>query len=443
MIRTCVLCTMLALFSLSANAETENLALDVLEHVEKLKLDNLWPGFEPLEVAVALYDGQKTYLARHPNPPDAFSPLPGYKGIFCCEGRFPKVVANSTTVINDHRTATLLLNLNPDPCVESLAAIVVHESFHVHQWQNHEDWLADESVTFTYPIEDVSGLVLRRLEAQSLHKGVSSEDDLQAKAWVKGALALRKKRFARLTEAQRAYDRGFELLEGTAHYVENQSLQKASHQLAEEIEASDVRSRNYATGEALCVLLDRFVPGWKKRLEEGGRQDLDKLLEEALNDTEVSPCLPDQALITKMERKAEQDIERIVKARQADKEAFMNAEGWTLIIEVEEPAHIFWPAGFDPMNVARLDEKEVLHKRMLKLSGKAGSFEAMDRKTLTTAKGPHPLYNGIIRIVVTGIIDAPDIEENEGSHKISTPKIKAVLKNATMEKTGQKITVRL
>jgi len=425
----------------SSSAKSDELAVQVLEKERALVLDRLWPEFEPLDIAVALFDGNKTILARHPNPPGEFSPLPDHEGLFFCPGRHPQVVANTTAVINDHRTATLLLN--PDPCLKELAAIVVHESFHVFQWQGHKDWLADEAVTFTYPVEDVSGLVYRRLEARALYKAICSEDDAQALAWAKGAMELRKKRFTRLTEDQRAYDRGFELLEGTAYYVEYQSLGRASTRLAEEIEASDVRSRNYATGQALCVLLDRFSPEWKKQLNQGPKKNLDEFLLEVICKMKVSPHLPDEALMAEMQKKAATDIQEIIMARQAERKTFTNAEGWTLVIEVDNPDNLFWPSGFDPMNVTRLSEKEVLHTRMLHLSGQAGSFEAMDQTSLTVAKGPHPLYNGVIKIMVTGIEKEPDIEETKNKLLISTPKTKTCILNAEVERAERKVTVRL
>jgi len=38
---------------------------------------SFWPGFDPLAVPLALYDGQATWLFRHPHPPPEFGPGQG------------------------------------------------------------------------------------------------------------------------------------------------------------------------------------------------------------------------------------------------------------------------------------------------------------------------------------------------------------------------------
>ncbi|MFH2001312.1 MAG: hypothetical protein ABIK28_16640 [Planctomycetota bacterium] len=422
-------------------AQEGELAIQVLETEKTLRLDGLWPGFAPLDVAVALFDGEKTVLARHPNPPEEFSPMPGHDGFYFCKGRHPQVVANSTAMIGDRRTATVLLNMNSDPSLEALAGIVVHESFHVFQWLGHDDWMANEAVTFTYPVEDVQGLVYRRLEAQALNKALGSTSDELALAWAKGAMEMREKRFSRLSEDQRAYDRSLERLEGSAFFLEDQCQGKKPSRLAEEMEANDIRKRNYATGQALCFLLDRFHPQWKERLEKGPKADLDVMLKEVLDKNEIKPCMPDPALVSEMERKAKDDVEKVIAARNEEKQAFMEAQGWTLVIQVRNPENLFWPSGFDPMNVIRLNEHEILHTRMLQLSGQAGSFDAMNLKTLTLAKGPHPLYNGVTRITVTGMAEEPEINEVEGKVTVTAKDLKVTLTGAKIEKSKNMVSL--
>ena len=47
----------------------------------------LWPGFEPSEYPLAIYDGERTLLLRHPSPPEEFTPLEGHEGVRAVAGR--------------------------------------------------------------------------------------------------------------------------------------------------------------------------------------------------------------------------------------------------------------------------------------------------------------------------------------------------------------------
>ncbi|MDM7915603.1 MAG: hypothetical protein QUU85_10120, partial [Candidatus Eisenbacteria bacterium] len=60
----------------------------------------LWPGFDPLAVPLAVYDGARTTLFRHPSPPPEFRSLPGSAppaSVF--EGRYGAMTANTSAEI--------------------------------------------------------------------------------------------------------------------------------------------------------------------------------------------------------------------------------------------------------------------------------------------------------------------------------------------------------
>src|SRR5687768_10204511 len=46
----------------------------------------LWPGFEPLRVPLAIFDGERTYLFRHPSPPSGYAPVAGGRDILVRDG---------------------------------------------------------------------------------------------------------------------------------------------------------------------------------------------------------------------------------------------------------------------------------------------------------------------------------------------------------------------
>ena len=75
------------------------------------------------------------------------------------------------------------------------------------------------------------------------------------------------------------YERGTELLEGLASYVEAMSVGQTSVDLPREgYAANEVRGRCYEIGHALAVLLDAFAPMWKTAFEADDTQALDLYL---------------------------------------------------------------------------------------------------------------------------------------------------------------------
>lgn len=65
---------------LSTRAAAENELVDpfevisALDHASEM---NLWPGFYASTYPIAIYDGERTLLLRHPDPPKKFEPTEG------------------------------------------------------------------------------------------------------------------------------------------------------------------------------------------------------------------------------------------------------------------------------------------------------------------------------------------------------------------------------
>jgi hypothetical protein len=83
----------------------------------------------------------------------------------------------------------------------------------------------------------------------------------------------------------------------------------------------------------------------------------------------------------------------------------------------------------------------VLHTRWLKAGNGSGALEALDRAALTEGVGPHPLFNGARRLVVTGLKE-PRVTEAGGTVTISADGVKGAF-TGTVERTGQAFVVRL
>ncbi len=102
-----------------------------------------------------------------------------------------------------------------------------------------------------------------------------------------------------------------------------------------------------------------------------------------------------------------------------------------------------WPQSFDPINVLRTDTNEVLHKRWVKAGNDAGTIEILDRASLTTGAGTHPLFNGIAKVVVTGLDAEPTLRERDGEVTISASGVTGTFRAVTTELQGQTLVVRL
>jgi hypothetical protein len=401
----------------------------------------LWPGFDPLTVPLAVYDGTHTYLFRHPNPPAEFTPQ---DGMFVYVGRHPAVVANTSAAIRGVPTATVMLEgpITKDE-LDNTAAVVMHESFHVFQGTTGRHWGADESQLFLYPVDDADLLALRRLETEALRRAFEAPDNAGAACWAEKALELRRERFARMDSSFAAYERGIETMEGTAFYVESRAAGRSAPEFPPDgFAAETVRKRAYVTGLAWALLLDRFQPGWQNGFASRDGRFLDGDLESALAGADwPTGCPFSTADRTAAQDRARGDVNELRETRAALEEHIATEPGWRLVIEADPKAPL-WPQGFDPMNIRRLDSG-LLHTRFLKLGNATGLFEVMGDTVLTEGVGPHPLLNGVRRVVMAGLDSEPAVTEAAGTLTISYPTVKAMFRNAVLERSGKRITIRL
>jgi hypothetical protein len=67
--------------------------LAVIAASDRMASQNLWPGFDPRTIPVAIFDGERTFLFRHPAPPSGFATLPGAPGVLVMKGRVERTAA--------------------------------------------------------------------------------------------------------------------------------------------------------------------------------------------------------------------------------------------------------------------------------------------------------------------------------------------------------------
>lgn len=420
-------------------------ALAIDDEVRKLATRRLWPGFDPAKVPLAIFDGEKTFLFRHPHPPPEFEAVAGRPETASVAGRHPLVRANTSVELGRVRTATLLVDAPERSPVRESAATAVHEAFHAFQADRHPRWGGNEVDLFTYPVDDPVLLQLSRLETEALRRALAERGDNGAACWAAAALDSRRRRFAALPEAGVLYERGTELKEGLARLVESRARGASSKEPvfpANEFAASDVRSRSYAVGHAFGVLLDRVAAGWESRLEAGADTTLDALLSEALAARDGGrPCRFTGQETARALDGAKTSVELARLTREAVRDDFFRRPGWALV--VVSGAEPLAPQAFDPLNVERLGGGEVLHARWLKLGNAAGSIEVLNARAITEAAGGHPLFEGVRRVTVTGLAEEPQVRESSGGIDLVAAGVSGGFAGARWEKKDRTITVYL
>jgi hypothetical protein len=128
--------------------------------VGTIRSDELWPGFNPASIPVAAFDGEQTLLARFPGMPPGFLRVPGTSDLSAMSGRHPAVIANTAIEIEGTVAAAVILNQAGQPAPDNLAALIVHEAFHVFQRWRYPGWDANEADPFICPVEDPINLAL-------------------------------------------------------------------------------------------------------------------------------------------------------------------------------------------------------------------------------------------------------------------------------------------
>ena len=138
---------------------------DVLYMLEKyetaLSDKELWEGFKPLAVPLAVYDGTNTYLWSHPSPPSGFERLADAPNVWRSPGRYPSIVANSVAEINEVDTATVFYKKDEQhQNIDAWISLLAHEAFHIYQRDFLKGRAANEADLFLYPFDDVQLLAL-------------------------------------------------------------------------------------------------------------------------------------------------------------------------------------------------------------------------------------------------------------------------------------------
>jgi len=328
------------------------------------------------------------------------------------EGRHQSVRANTSVDLNGTSSASAILE-GKTGSPSAQAALLIHEAFHVFQGKRHPGWGGNEADLFVYPVEDARALALRRLESIALRRALAAGNRPGRAAWAATALQIRRERFGRLPASACAYERGTEMKEGLARYVQRLAGDSEPFFPEAEFPGAAVRDRAYASGAAMAQLLDGLRAGWKAELEEDDSRRLEDLLASATGGAKAEQFSAGER--DRENRRADAEVATADAERGRRRREFLEGPGWKLVIEPEETLQA---QGFDPLNVERLTRTEVLHTRFVRLANSAGSIEILGRRCLTESAGKHPLFEGVRRATIE-LPGPPRVEENAGTVRIS------------------------
>ena len=430
-----------------------DLAESVYRFFDEIASKKVWPGFTPSTWPLALYDGEKTLLLRHPNPPSEFKPVPGRPGVLSYPGRYPAIRANSTCEISGAWTATVIATSG----VERAMSALIEEIFHVFWRARHTVFRPDEMARYAYPLTDVENLAGLMAECEALARALDAGTPKQTWRWVGTALELRSGRRLRQDKESATYETNLEMLEGPANFVSDFALGKTSALTASALRQTrgleEIRWRFYSTGEAMGWLLERFVPGWKDRLDADPNLSMQRLLETGLPRAGGAPPAFNAAEKAAFRAAAEWAIADLAR-RRSDLRAELEARtGARLVVEVAENGAPLELGRFDPINLFVLGDGRVAHANFIALSDSNGSVELRNPDFargsyggvvgLTESAGLRPLGDGTRRLTIFGIQGQPKVERKEGTVTIEAPGVRFNWKGAEVETQGATITVKL
>ena len=423
---------------------------NLMREYERMATKELWPNFMPMAIPLAFFDGHNTYLFRYPGKPKGFEEMQADGVTFLChKGRHPNVIASSNITIENIPTASVMMlqdQSHTDHTPSHIAALAIHEAFHVFQMQNHPTWLADVGPIFIYPFKNAKLLSLRRIETEALRRALTSPDEKEKLVWTHHALTARQKRYENMDATLHVFERTGELCEGLATYIEALALGHTKVNLPPKgYPADDIRGCFYKMGHALAILLDTFAPQWKTELETQDTLTLDAYLADAIKDKTKSHHNFTKKDIENFEITAKKDIQTLRLQRKERKKSFDTRPGTSIkiIAPCNAPMRI---NGTDPSN-AKLIEGGILHTRYILLRHKDSKIEMLSDlndtvEAFTTAAGIHPLFDGILQIEIRGL-DKLDITKKPDATIVTGTGLTASFFDAHIEHNSSQTIVHL
>jgi len=366
-------CTVLARPAAEQAPQADIFAL--LRTVDEGAAKQAWPGFRLSDWPLAVFDGTRTPLVRHPAPPPEFKPLDGRPGVFVAAGRHPAIAGDPVVDLAGTKTVTIVAT--PEFNREHVLAECAEEMFHVFWAQRPRNFRPNEMARYAYPMKDVRNRQRVLAENEALARALEAPAAAQAASWAATMLEVRRERQARLTPDDRAFETAMEMMEGIANAVARTIAGLKPSETARRLRlqmqraAEELRWRYYDSGAAICLLLDRLAAppparDWKSRIDaEPGQTTTVALLAEVVTRAAARPAAFTAAELAGFERRAAAAIADL-SARQAElREDLRSRAGVRVVVDVAPGRDPLRVTRFDPLNLFVLDGGEVVHPRYL------------------------------------------------------------------------------
>lgn len=398
------LCTNGILYSQSNLSEPFFNVKDVIKEVDKIGQLNLWPGFEPQKIPTAIYDGKNTYLFNHPSPPEGFELSAINSEVIYYKGQYSQVRGNSRVLINNVWTATSVLSnkskrTGEEYNLRDLAGIIVHEQFHVFQKLNYPNWRPNDGLLMIYPYDTVESLFLRMLEKEAFKRAITTENIADAASWIKQALQYRDKRYSLLDSAFIYYEMELQRFEGISDYIEikarnNNALSSMS--ITQGIAPSGIRDLGYIGGRWTALLLDRFDPEWKMKMDQRNTIYMNELIKSAVNNysSQLSFAV-DELKHYRME--SENDLKLWEKDNEILQNSFSKAEG--IYVEINAGSLPLQIRMFEPLEMENLGNGKMFHKVFFAAGNQKGSLRVLNNQSISFMNNS----NQLLRVTVAGL----------------------------------------
>ena len=297
-------------------------------HVLDLCAEKIWTGWNNYKDVPFLFEypnGMKM-LVGHPSPPDGFELVPGI------EIGEKKVYLDNRDVVpieltppliggggpihfgKEERVRTVRLHLSPiheKPTEQAFPGeeqilVNIHELFHCFQ-----DQIYDRKYGNLRYNTDANYAIFSEIEGVALEKAYLEPDKQKAAEFLKDFIVARELKRKSMDNEQASQESGEDFMEGTAVYAETMTLEllKTGYQplitqkddpsfsgfkstdLLWQRKIEDLRKTRsqtmigrpkcYSYGNFQALLLNRFVPGWQKKVQQD-KQPLDQIIEQYL-----------------------------------------------------------------------------------------------------------------------------------------------------------------
>jgi hypothetical protein len=359
-------------------------------HVLDLCSEKIWTGWNNYKDVPFLfgYPNGMQMLVGHPSPPDGFELVPGV------EIGEKKVYLDNRNVVpieltpplaggggpipfgKEKRVNTVRLHLSPIPGKpeeqafpgEKQILVNIHELFHCFQ-----DQIYDRNYGNLQYNTDANYAVYSEIEGFALEKAYLEADDQKAKEFLKDFIMARELKRKSMNNEQASQESDEDFMEGTAVYAETMTLEllKKGYQplitkkddlsfsgfkhsdllLKRKIEdLKNTRSETmisrpkcYSYGNFQALLLNRFVPGWQKKIQQN-KQTLDQIIDLYLQFSPDEKTVVQQRLKTRYNfREIEKRHTSLIKKRDEAYEMIQARKGRKYIINFKPTREFLKP----------------------------------------------------------------------------------------------------